>query len=81
MNLKQKLSSRKFWAMVAGVVTGVATIFALDQSIVETVSGAIVALGSVIVYVIAEGKIDAAAVGNAAQKVQDAIDAVTDPEA
>ena len=81
MNLKQKLSSRKFWAMVAGVVTGVATIFALDQSIVETVSGAIVALGSVIVYVIAEGRIDAAAVGNAAQKVQDAIDAVTDPEA
>lgn len=81
MNLKQKLSSRKFWAMVAGVVTGVATIFALDQSIVETVSGAIVALGSVVVYVIAEGRIDAAAVGNAAQKVQDAIDAVTDPEA
>lgn len=81
MNLKQKLSSRKFWAMVAGVITGVATIFALDQSIVETVSGAIVALGSVVVYVIAEGRIDAAAVGNAAQKVQDAIDAVTDPEA
>lgn len=81
MNLKQKLSSRKFWAMVAGVVTGVATIFALNQSIVETVSGAIVALGSVVVYVIAEGRIDAAAVGNAAQKVQNAIDAVTDPEA
>lgn len=81
MNLKQKLSSRKFWAMVAGVVAGVATIFALDQSIVETVSGAIVALGSVVVYVITEGRIDAAAVGNAAQKVQDAIDAVTDTEA
>lgn len=81
MELKQKLSSRKFWAMVAGVVTGVTTLFALDQNVVNVVSGAVVALGSVIVYVITEGKIDAAAVGNAAQKVQDAIDAVTDPEA
>lgn len=81
MELKQKLSSRKFWAMVAGVVTGVTTLFALDQNVVNVVSGAVVALGSVIVYVVTEGKIDAAAVGNAAQKVQDAIDAVTDPEA
>lgn len=80
MNLKQKLSSRKLWAAVAGVVTGVSMIFGLDQNIINTVSGAVVALGSVLVYIVTEGKIDAEAVGSAAEKVQEAIDAVNGPE-
>lgn len=80
MNLKQKLSSRKLWAAVAGVVTGISMIFRLDQSIVNTVSGAVLTFGSVLVYIITEGRIDAKAVASAAEKVQEAIDAVNGQE-
>ena len=74
----QKVTSRKFLAAVVGVLTGLAMVFGLDQDIITTVSGAVVALASVIVYIATEGKIDAAAVGEAARKVDQARDALTD---
>ena len=79
--LKYKLSSRKLWAAVAGMVMGLAMVFGLDETTASTVAGAVVSVASVVTYIIAEGRIDAAAVGDAAGKVQDAIDAVTDKEA
>ena len=79
--LKYKLSSRKLWAAVAGLVMGLAMVFGLDETTASTVAGAVVSVASVVTYIIAEGRIDAAAVGDAAGKVQDAIDAVTDKEA
>ena len=78
--LKQKLSSRKLWAAIAGLVIGLSMVFGLDETTVSTVSGAVVSLVSVVIYIVAEGRIDAAAVGEAAGKVQDAIDAVTGAE-
>lgn len=74
--LKQKLSSRKLWAAIAGIVMGLSMVFGLDENTVSTVSGAVVSVASVIAYIITEGKVDAAAVGEAAGKVQDAMDAV-----
>lgn len=79
--LKQKLSSRKLWAAIAGLVTGLSMVFGLDETTVSTAAGAVVSLVSVVTYIVAEGRIDAAAVGDAAGKVQDAIDAVTGKEA
>ena len=35
MNLKEKLTSRKFWAAVAGFVAGLAVVFGLDEDIIE----------------------------------------------
>ena len=81
MELLRKLSSRKLWAAVAGVVTGLAMVFGLDESIITSVSGAVVALTSVVTYIVTEGWIDKEAVGNAAEKVQDAIDEVTGNDA
>ena len=60
--LKQKLSSRKLWAALAGLVAGLAIVFGLDESIMTQVSGAVVSVASVIAYIVTEGKIDAAAV-------------------
>ena len=74
--LKQKLSSRKLWAAIAGLVMGLSMVFGLDEGTISTVSGAVVSVASVIVYIITEGRVDAAAVGEAAGKVQDAVDAV-----
>lgn len=78
--LKQKLSSRKLWAAMAGLVMGLSMVFGLDETNVSTVAGAVVSLVSVVTYIASEGRIDAAAVGDAAGKVQDAIDAVTGKE-
>ena len=79
--LKYKLSSRKLWAAVVGMVMGLAMVFGLDETAASTVAGAVVSVASVVTYIVTEGRIDAAAVGDAAGKVQDAIDAVTEEEA
>ena len=80
MEFLKKFKSRKLLVAVIGVLMGVAMIFGVDPNVVETVSGAVVAVVSVVAYIITEGKIDAAAVGDAAQKVQDAVDAVAGQE-
>lgn len=77
----KKVTSRKFLAALVGIITGLAMVFGLDQNIITTISGAVMALASVITYIIAEGKIDAAAVGDAAKKVEDARDALEKGEA
>lgn len=74
--LKEKLTSRKFLAAVAGLIAGLAMVFGLDESIITQVSGAVVSVASVIAYIITEGKIDAAAVGQAAEDVAEAVDSV-----
>ena len=73
---KDKITSRKFLAAIAGLVTGLAMVFGLDESIISQVSGAVVSVASVIAYIITEGKIDAAAVGDAAEDVAEAVDSV-----
>ena len=59
---KQKLSSRKLWAAIAGIVTGLAMVFGLDESTISSVAGAVVSVASVVSYIITEGKVDAAGV-------------------
>lgn len=74
-----KFKSRKFLSCVAGVVLGVCMIFGLDESAVNTIAGAITSIGSIVVYIYTEGKIDAAAIDgikDTVGKVTDAIDAV-----
>lgn len=68
----KKLSSRKLWAAVAGIVSGLAMVFGLDESIISTVAGAVVSIASVITYIITEGKVDAAGVKVAVESVQKA---------
>lgn len=72
--LKRKLSSRKLWAAVAGVVSGLAMVFGLDGNIVTEVSGAVMAVASVITYIITEGKIDAERVKTAIVEVKEAVE-------
>ena len=75
----EKLKSRKFLACVAGVIVGVCMMFGLDDGTIDSVAGAVMSLGSIITYIYTEGKIDAAAVGqikDTVDDVKDAIDAV-----
>lgn len=75
---KRKFSSRKFLAAVAGIVTGLAMVFGLDESTISTVAGAVVSVASVVAYVITEGRVDAEGVNNAVESVQDAVEVVQD---
>ncbi len=57
---KRKLSSRKLWAAVAGIVAGLAIVFGLDGDTITNVSGAVVSVASLVTYIITEGRVDAA---------------------
>ena len=70
---KRKLSSRKLWAAVAGLIAGLAMVFGLDENTVTSVAGAVVSVASVVTYIITEGKVDAAAVKDAVEGVQNAV--------
>lgn len=65
---KRKLSSRKLWAAIAGVITGLAMVFGLDENTISSVAGAVVSVASVVSYIITEGKVDAAGVKQAADE-------------
>ena len=64
---KRKLGSRKLWAAIAGIVTGLAMVFKLDESTISSIAGAVVSVASVVSYIITEGKVDAESVKKAAE--------------
>lgn len=76
----KKFTSRKFLACIIGILMGVATIFGLDESAINTISGAVISIFSVVAYISTEGRIDAASVGKAAEDIQSAIDVITDED-
>lgn len=57
---KAKLTSRKFWLAIIGLVSGILIAFRVDAETVETVSGVIMSAASVVAYIIGEGLADAA---------------------
>lgn len=74
-----KLKSRKFLTCIAGVIMGACMAFGMDESTIDTIAGAVLAASSVVSYICAEGKIDAAAVDgikDAVDSTKDAIDAI-----
>ena len=75
---KEKLSSRKFLAAVAGLVTGLAMVFGVDEAVISTIAGAVVSAVSVAAYIFTEGKVDAAHAMKAAESVMEAVEAVTE---
>ena len=56
----RKLTSRKFWIAVAGLITGLVGFMKNPTTDAEAITALIMALGSVVAYVIAEGLVDAA---------------------
>jgi len=61
---KRKLTSRKFWAAVAGFVSMLIIALGRDAETAQTVTGLIMAGGSLIAYIIGEGIADAGYVGS-----------------
>ncbi len=57
-NWRSKLTSRKFWAAVAGFVAPLMLAFGVSESVVSEVTGIIMSGSTVIAYIIAEGMVD-----------------------
>lgn len=55
---RSKLTSRKFWAAVAGFVAPLLLAFGVSESVVSEVTGIIMSGSTVIAYIIAEGVVD-----------------------
>lgn len=69
INWKRKLTSRKLWLAVAGLVSGIILAFGYDESTAATVSGVILQAAAVLGYLLAEGLTDAAGAAAPASEV------------
>lgn len=58
--LLRKLSSRKLWIAVVGIVVGLATTFGIQESDYNEVVGMVTTVASVVGYLLAESRVDAA---------------------
>lgn len=67
INWKQKLSSRKFWAALAGFVSAILIAFQFTEGEVTQAVSVISAAGVLIAYILAEGSVDAAREGKGEQ--------------
>lgn len=56
---KRKLTSRKFWVAVIGFVTPLLTVFNVSESEITQITAIIMAGGTLIAYILAEGFTDA----------------------
>lgn len=54
----RKLSSRKLWAAIAGIIVGVVTAFGGEAETVEAVAGSMTAAITAVVYILAEAGVD-----------------------
>lgn len=61
---KTKLTSRKFWMAIVGLVSGILVAMKMDEQTVTQITGIIMAAASVVAYIIGEGLADAAHIGN-----------------
>lgn len=60
IDLIRKLTSRKLWIAVVGLVSGLIIAFGGSAETAETVTGCIMSAASVVAYIIGEGLADAA---------------------
>lgn len=60
INWKQKLSSRKFWALLIGVVSALLLVFKVPDMTAEQIVAVISAFATLIAYMFSEGMVDAA---------------------
>ena len=58
-DFKRKLSSRKFWAAVAGLVSAVLVVMNCGENEITEAVSVVSAAGVLVAYIFAEGNIDA----------------------
>ena len=57
-NILRKISSRKFWALLAGFIGSLLIVFNVGDNDIAQITGVITAFGTVAVYILAEASVD-----------------------
>lgn len=73
-----KLKSRKFWASLAGLVCSIIGMvgFSISDQNIGVIASAIIGFGSIVSYIIAEGRIDATSIQQLLMLAQEIINAL-----
>ena len=58
--LKQKLTSRKLWTAIVGIVVGLAAAYGLPENDIAQIAGVVTSAAAVVAYICGEAKVDAA---------------------
>lgn len=64
MDWKRKLSSRKMWAAIIGVILSVMVMFGASEDDKNKVTGLITACSTLVIYILSEGSVDSAGAKN-----------------
>ena len=72
----RKLSSRKFWALIASLITALLVLLKAPEETITQVVAVVGAFASIAVYILAEASIDKA---GASAQVYEIIDEVDEP--
>lgn len=70
INWKEKLSSRKFWALIAALVLSILVFFNVGENQIAQTTSIITAFGSVAVYIFAEASVDKARASSKTEEVK-----------
>ncbi len=70
IDLKTKLSSRKFWMALGALVCALCVLFGVDDLTVEKLATTISALGVLAAYILTEGYIDSKRIDNGEDKTE-----------
>jgi pheromone shutdown protein TraB len=73
-NFLSKLTSRKFWIAIISTFAGIAELFGAGGELVSVIVGSALALLPSLIYIITEGKIDAASAKKLAEDVESKVD-------
>lgn len=60
MNILKKLTSRKFWAGLAGIIAPILVLIKMPENDIATVTALITACGTLTAYIFAESSVDIA---------------------
>lgn len=71
INWKEKLSSRKFWALITALVLSILVFFNVGENQIAQITSIITAFGSIAVYIFAEASIDKARANAQEENIED----------
>ena len=71
MNWKKKLTSRKWWTAIIGVIISLMVLFNVDSETSERITALITAVSSAVAYTLAEGFVDGNAVNTKEENEDD----------
>lgn len=56
--MKTKLTSRKFWIAITGVITSIIMMITADENLIQMISATIMMIADTVIYIYSEAQID-----------------------